>query len=246
MESMSVKAMAWVWDQDISRDEKFVLLAYADHADHEGGNIFPAVSSIAKKTGYSKRSVQKITKILIDHKLLIPDGKSYLQTNKYSIPIWGGEETAPPIYGGEENGIKGVQNLQGGVKKTTGGGELATAPEPSLNHPIKPLKETTTTNNFALLVREYEQNIGAITQKTNDLLSDDFDQYGYELCSKAITEAVRQNKRTWAYVQGILKRWWANGYKPEQPKNGKKTEYQELWKDGQLIFIPVDEVVNES
>ena len=245
MEKMSVKAMAWVWDQDISRDEKFVLLAYADHADHEGNNIFPAVSSIAQKTGYSKRSIQKITKTLIDHKLLIPDGKSYLQTNKYSIPIWGGEETAPPIYRGEENDIKGVQNLRGGVKKTTGGGELATAPEPSLNHHIKPLKETTT-SDFALLVREYEQNIGVITKITNELLSDDFEQYGYELCSSAIKEAVRQNKRTWAYVQGILKKRWANGYRPELQNNGKKTEYKEIWQDGQLIFIPIDEVVNES
>jgi len=58
---MSVKAMAWVWDQDIPRDEKFLLLAYADHADHEGNNIFPAIDTIVKKTGYSRRSVQRIT-----------------------------------------------------------------------------------------------------------------------------------------------------------------------------------------
>ena len=67
--------------------------------------------------------------------------------------------------------------------------------------------------NFAKLVREYEQNIGAITQKTSEILSDDFDTYGYELCSSAITEAVRQNKRTWSYVQGILKNKWNNGHR---------------------------------
>ena len=44
---MSVKAMSWVWDQDIPREQKFVLLAYADHADHDGGNIYPAVDTIA-------------------------------------------------------------------------------------------------------------------------------------------------------------------------------------------------------
>ena len=105
---------------------------------------------------------------------------------------------------------------------------------------------TSSSGDFAKLVREYEQNIGVITNKTSDLIFDDLEQYGYELCSKAITEAVRQNKRTWAYVQGILKRWWANGYKHELPKNGKQKKYQEQWKDGQLIFVPIKEVVNES
>jgi len=107
--------------------------------------------------------------------------------------------------------------------------------------------ETTTSRNFALLVREYEQNIGMITSKTNELLSDDFEQYGYEMCSKAITEAIKKNKRNWSYVQGILKNWWANGYRgDDQPKNGKQTEYKEVWQDGELVFIPINEVVNGS
>ena len=34
---MSIKAMAVVWEAELPRPEKFVLLALADHADHEGG-----------------------------------------------------------------------------------------------------------------------------------------------------------------------------------------------------------------
>ena len=54
---MSVKVMGWVWDQDLPRDEKFILLAYADHANHEGYNVYPAVATVAKKTGYSELSL---------------------------------------------------------------------------------------------------------------------------------------------------------------------------------------------
>jgi len=133
---MSVKAMAWVWDQEIPRDEKFVLLAYADHADHEGHNVFPAVDTVARKTGYTKRSIQLITKKLIDSGWLIPDGKSEYQTNKYSIPIYGGEIFSPPTNGDGDEGVKishggGEDSSWGGVKKTAENVSQI-SPEPSL------------------------------------------------------------------------------------------------------------------
>ena len=152
---MSVKAMAWVWDQPINRDEKFVLLAYADHADHNGYNIFPAVASVAKKTGYSERSIQRITHKLIESGWLIEDGTSNYQTNKYHIPIYGGDNLSPPtcggikqeenkgdkLAGGDKNDMKLVADVTGGVTKTTEGGDIAMSPEPSLtiNKPsVKP------------------------------------------------------------------------------------------------------------
>ena len=57
---MSVKAMAIVWEADLPRAEKFVLLAMADHADQNGKNIYPALSTIAWKTGYTYRAVVDI------------------------------------------------------------------------------------------------------------------------------------------------------------------------------------------
>ena len=70
---MSVKIMGLVWDLDLPQNEKFVLLAYADHADHNGNNIFPAVSTIAEKTGYSERSIQGITRSLEEKGYLIKE-----------------------------------------------------------------------------------------------------------------------------------------------------------------------------
>ena len=59
--------MALVWDLDneiIDREEKYVLLAYTDHADHDGKNMFPSIELICNKTGYKERSVQAITRSL--------------------------------------------------------------------------------------------------------------------------------------------------------------------------------------
>lgn len=71
---MSVKAMAIVWEADLPRAEKFILLAMADHADHNGENIYPALSTIARKTGYSYRQVVEIVNHLRKQKILIKTG----------------------------------------------------------------------------------------------------------------------------------------------------------------------------
>lgn len=94
---MSVKAMSLVWDMEcpttvnglaFESHHKYVLVAYADHADHSGRNIYPAVETIRKKTGYkSDRSVQKITHELRIMGLLIHDGMGPRGTNRHRIPF---------------------------------------------------------------------------------------------------------------------------------------------------------------
>jgi hypothetical protein len=69
---MSVKIMGAVWDMDLPPNEKLVLLALADHADHDGGNVFPSVPTVARKTGYSERQVQVIMRRLKDQGILVP------------------------------------------------------------------------------------------------------------------------------------------------------------------------------
>jgi hypothetical protein len=122
---MSVKMMGLVWDADLPRDEKFILLAYADHADHDGHNIYPSIATIARKTGYSERSVQVITRKLQEMGTMRLDGSGTHGTNKWTIVIANGcictgAETAP------------VQKITGGGAENTPLGVQPTAPEPSL------------------------------------------------------------------------------------------------------------------
>jgi hypothetical protein len=86
---MSVKIMRMVWNLEMDQKDKLVLLAYADCADHDGGSIHPAVVTIAKRTGYSERSIQRHTRLLEKHGWLISDGYGAGQgnTNRWHMPL---------------------------------------------------------------------------------------------------------------------------------------------------------------
>ena len=140
---MSVKIMGLVWDLDLPQNLKFVLLAYADHSDHSGRNIFPAVASIAKKTGYSERSVQRITRELESLGYLIADGGQDGGsgiTARWYIPK-NGDKLTP---------FKKGDNLSERVTFATKKGDTAMSPESSLtikstvnnDESVKPEPET--------------------------------------------------------------------------------------------------------
>ena len=101
---MSVKTMGLVWDMKCPAEinglqfkpgHKFVLIAYADHADHNGRNMWPAIEHIARKTGYNERSVQRLTSELEDMGILCDDGQGPKGTNRWYIPGGGGDKIAP-------------------------------------------------------------------------------------------------------------------------------------------------------
>lgn len=76
---MSAKIMGHVWELDLPANKQLVLLAMADHADHEGENIYPSLGLIAWKTGYSESQTRRIIKALVTDGILVevaaPDGK---------------------------------------------------------------------------------------------------------------------------------------------------------------------------
>ena len=103
---MSVKAMSLVWEMpcpatinglEFKPGHKYILVAYADHADHHGRNIYPAIATIAKKTGYEVRSVQRLTHELGQMKVLVPDGAGPRGTNRFYIPFSEGGDKISPL-----------------------------------------------------------------------------------------------------------------------------------------------------
>ena len=93
---MSVKTMSLVWDMEcptkwaelpFEASHKFVLIAYADHADHQGRSIYPAVPTIAKKTGLSDRTVQRLTHDLETMGIIIKDGAGPKGTNRWKLSL---------------------------------------------------------------------------------------------------------------------------------------------------------------
>lgn len=55
---MSIKAIAWVWEQDLQATKKILLMALADHVDMEG-KCFPSQAYLAKRCGLSRQYVNK-------------------------------------------------------------------------------------------------------------------------------------------------------------------------------------------
>jgi hypothetical protein len=103
---MSVKAMGLVWDLPCPKtygevmfkpSHKYVLIAYADHADHNGKNIYPAVPTIAKKTGLDDRTVQRITHDLVTIGFLVGDGVGPRGTKKWHLPYNDGGDKLSPV-----------------------------------------------------------------------------------------------------------------------------------------------------
>ncbi len=106
---MSVRVLSQVWELKLPRDEKLVLLAYADHADESGRSIHPSVGRIAAKTGYKPRAVQLITRKLERDGLLQDAGRRPGGTRCWVIPLEalkpaqefeGVQTDAPPAGGG--------------------------------------------------------------------------------------------------------------------------------------------------
>lgn len=76
----------------------------------------------------------------------------------------------------------------------------------------KDTSETTTiTPGMAAVFSCYETNIGPLTAYLSELIAQAVDDFGAVVVMDAIKTATTANVRKWAYVNGILERWRANG-----------------------------------
>lgn len=145
---MSVKVMSQVWELDLPQNEKFVLLAFADHSDDDG-RCYPSIRRVAWKTGYDGRQVKRIISKLRERGLM-----QILKNAQPNFPVIyvlvtaRGDRLSPlPVGGGDilplpgmEGGV-GCQDVTPGVSKShPGSGQDVTqgvanvSPKPSINH----------------------------------------------------------------------------------------------------------------
>ena len=67
--------------------------------------------------------------------------------------------------------------------------------------------------DLAAVMQSYAGNIHPVASDIEkDKLLDMVESYGRDACLKAIERAVLRNRRSLAYIQGILRNWQANGY----------------------------------
>ena len=65
------------------------------------------------------------------------------------------------------------------------------------------------------VVEAYEAEIGTLTASVSERIAEAEQSYPREWIVEALREASRQNKRSWAYTEAILRRWKAEGRRDE-------------------------------
>jgi len=94
---MSGKIMGKVWDLDLPHNQLLVLLALADHADHEGNNVYPSLGLIAWKTGYSEQQVRRVLRSLEKIGILQTVERKPGKVTRYRIIIEAGIQKLPRV-----------------------------------------------------------------------------------------------------------------------------------------------------
>jgi len=85
---MSVTVMGHVWASDLPPHLKLVLLAYADHANDDGTSIYPGEDWMAAKTSYTKGTIRRNTKALLDEGYLEQVKRGYRgQRAEYRVNV---------------------------------------------------------------------------------------------------------------------------------------------------------------
>lgn len=116
---------------------------------------------------------------------------------------------------------------------------------PEKVHKGKESKEYTTTftsEDLKLFFQNYIENgFGAISGLSKEILIDDANTYGIAWCNAAMEIAVSCNKRMWAYVRAILKRWNSQynlSDKPWEVESVERRTYSKRLKaDGGTVAI---------
>jgi DnaD/phage-associated family protein len=68
------------------------------------------------------------------------------------------------------------------------------------------------------IFRLYEENIGPLTPLLADALKEAEKTYPPEWIGEAVEISVKYNKRSWHYIESILKRWKEEGHAQEQDR----------------------------
>jgi len=72
---------------ELSSTEKLIMLALADHANDEGKSIYPSQSTVSRKTGLARGTVNKHIQILIDKEYLWDRGYKIDRSNVLELEI---------------------------------------------------------------------------------------------------------------------------------------------------------------
>jgi phage replication O-like protein O len=201
------------------KEDKISLAQWAAGARMKRQNVWRTLASLkAKGLIYHKESGPKKPHIWGFNKYFDPLGTQPVAESVISGDYSGAESVIKGDYRMDESVIKGDYSENESVIKS------------DYRSVIKPHertidnKDTYTTSGgggvkseeavnpkLAMLTRKYQSDFGLVTESVRDTLLDLIDDYPAEWIGEAMGLAVMNEKRTLAYVNGILKRWRRDG-----------------------------------
>jgi hypothetical protein len=97
---MSITAESWAWEQDLPGPAKLVLVYLGWCANRQGGDCYPSVANICKRTGLQENTVRKALTILLEKKLVEVEAQftkaGRCTSNLYRLPVISPQTEAPP------------------------------------------------------------------------------------------------------------------------------------------------------
>jgi DnaD/phage-associated family protein len=227
----------------IDRDEQDLYLAGLVYCNGQLTDGFIPAGVVALLAVWSKLPIeanaQAIASLLVEHKYwdVVEGGYNvhdFLDWNmsKEEVLILKSARTEA----GRAGGIKSAAKRQANARASAQAKSKQSSTQSPSPSPIKEEEEEPPQPKNIYTV--YSNNIGNITQIIADALDQAEKDYTYDWIVKAIDEAVKNNVRSWAYIETILMRWKRDGFqadnrtpKPQKRGNGngyKPTEAEQL------------------
>lgn len=171
---------------------KFVLLALASHANHEGRHAYPSLDRLCLETGFSLPTVIGALNALRTNGYIVFAGRSQWQTKDYTLSL---------------ERLEGLKPLESGDSSGFSCATQPTLDKPSLNRPLNPLVVVDDE-----LSKIYQAEIGSYNPTSRDVLHDWLAEgVPRDWILEAIQTAIAQNVRRPAYVSGIIDNWKTQG-----------------------------------
>ena len=247
---MSVRVMSQVWDLKLPHASKFVLLAMADHADHDGNNVYPSVRTIAIKTGYSERQVQRIITTLETAGLLIQIQQGMGAATVYRIETSDAEKVetrrksahpapaASPVSAAKkstdfttkchpcQNVTPDIHDIKNGQNVTSGGDILASALIPIKEPSYKPSYEPS--GRIAPVIAEKPELSASSIADSNPEKDDSGPSAQSNTSAQHQTAAVAKTPPPSSQYPADMMTFWES-YPPQGRTRGSLKELQTSW-----------------
>lgn len=146
--------MGQVFDYELSASERLVMLALADHADHNGENAFPSVDLLAWKTSMTERGVRGILQRLHKRGALVEQRRpGYHRPRTYRIVLAALPAKAPRLPREKEEPASSMKEERGREKE-----ERIRSTEPSPEPSDESSSRARVPDALELAERAYEDN----------------------------------------------------------------------------------------